>query len=151
MVLIAEPNKITPAITRAAPASKLTPELESFMEIHRKRPRVIAAAEINISSACALTIRARGGVNGIRPVRPVSVLSYRLSLYKGIDSFTIGFVRYLLTPVSRGIDTVFTHCPSPGVPNRGLHRFRFTVSSLSLTETRKSANRPTNLALLRHA
>jgi hypothetical protein len=151
MVLIAEPNKITPAATRAAPASKLTPELESFMENHRKRPKVIAAAEINISSACALTVRARGGVNGIRAVRPVSVLSYRLSLYGGIDSFTIGLVRYFLTPVSRGIDTVFKHCPSPGVPNRGLRRFRFMVSSLSLTETRKSANRPTNLALLRHA
>src|ERR1700676_348097 len=131
MVLIAEPNKITPATTRAAPASKLTPELESFMEHHRKRPRVTAAAERNISSACALTIRARGGVNGgIRPVRPVPVLSYRLSLFNGIDRFKIGLVRYFLTPVSRGIDTVFTHWPSAGVPNRGLRRFRFTVSSL---------------------
>jgi hypothetical protein len=74
-----------------------------------------------------------------------------LSLYNAIDSFATGLVRYLLTPVSRGMDTVFTHCPSLGVPNRGLHRFRFTVSSLSLTETRKSANRPTNLALLPHA
>jgi hypothetical protein len=58
------------------------------------------------------------------------VLPCSLSLYNGVDSFTTGLVRYLLTPVSRGIDTVFTYCPSPGVPNLGLHRFRFTVSSL---------------------
>jgi hypothetical protein len=56
-----------------------------------KRPRVTDAAERNISSACALTIRARGGVDGgIRPVRPVPVLSYRLSLFNGIDRFKEG-------------------------------------------------------------
>jgi hypothetical protein len=47
---MAEKNKIIPATTRAAPASKLTPEFESFMENHKKMPRVIAAPEINISS-----------------------------------------------------------------------------------------------------
>jgi len=43
----------------------LTPELESFIDNHTKIPKVIDATEINISSACALKIRTRGGFNGI--------------------------------------------------------------------------------------
>ena len=77
IVFIAEANRIIPATTNAAPASKLKPELESFIESHTKMPRVIAAAEMNISSACALTIRARGGVNGIG-VRWVQHVRYGL-------------------------------------------------------------------------
>ena len=48
IVFIAEANRIIPATTNAAPASKLKPELESFIESHTKMPRVIAAPEINI-------------------------------------------------------------------------------------------------------
>jgi hypothetical protein len=150
IVFIAEPNRIIPATTNAAPASKLKPELESFIETHTKMPRVMAPAEINISRACARRIRTRGGFNGTGICWIQHVLC-TLWLYNANGVIRIRLVRHFLTPVSRGIDTVFTHRPSAGVPNRGLHRFRFTVSSLSLTETRKSANRPTNLALLRHA
>src|ERR1700688_1997331 len=143
IVFIAEANRIIPATTNAAPASKLTPELESFMENHRKRPKVIAAPEKNISRACALTIRARGGLNGIGVCWVQQVLC-TFWLYNAYGTITIRLARYFLTPVSRGIDTVFTHW--------GLHWFRFTVSSLSLIETRKSAIRPpTHLALIRPA
>jgi hypothetical protein len=65
IVLIAEANRMIPATTNAAPASKLKPELESFIESHTKMPRVMAPAEINNSRACARTIRTRGGCNGI--------------------------------------------------------------------------------------
>ena len=58
-------NKITAATRNAAPANKLTPEFESFIDNHIKMPRVIAAPEINISRACALRIGTRGGFNGI--------------------------------------------------------------------------------------
>jgi hypothetical protein len=73
IVLIAEPNKITPATSNAVPTSKLTPEFESFMDNHTKIPEVIDATEMNISSACALKIRTRGGFNGI--------VGYRTSVY----------------------------------------------------------------------
>jgi len=142
IVFIAEANSIIPATTNAAPTSKLKPELESFIESHTKMPRVIAAPEINISRTCALRIRMRGGLNAIGVCRAQHVFC-TFWLYNSCGTITTRLARYFLTTVSRGIDTVFTH--------RGPHRFRFTVSSLSLTETRKSANRPTNLDLLPRA
>jgi hypothetical protein len=56
---------MTPATNNAAPTSTLTPEFESFMNSHTKTPSVMAATEINNSRACALTIRTRGGFNGM--------------------------------------------------------------------------------------
>jgi len=41
------------------------PEFESFIDNHTKTPRVMAAPEIDISRACALTIRTRDGFNGM--------------------------------------------------------------------------------------
>jgi hypothetical protein len=96
---MAEANKINPATRKAAPASKLTPELESFMENHRKRPTVIAAAEINISSACALTMKARGGFNGIS-VCWVDHVFCTFWLYNAYGTITTRLARYFLTPVS---------------------------------------------------
>jgi hypothetical protein len=87
------------------------PEFESFIETQRKRLRVTAAAEINISGACALTIRARGGFNGIGVCWVQHVLC-TFWLYNAYVTITSGLIRYFLTPVSRAIDTVFTHCPS---------------------------------------
>src|ERR1700730_24641 len=142
MVFIAEASRIIPATTNAAPASKLTPEFESFIANHTKIPRTIDAAEMNSSRACARRIRTRGGLDGIGACWVQHVLC-ALWLYNARGTITTRFARYFLTPVSRGIDTAFEAW--------GPRRFRFTVSSLSLTETRKSANRPTNLALLPHA
>src|ERR1700692_4605146 len=77
MVFIAETNKIIPATTKAAPASKLTPEFESFIANHRKIPRIIDAAEINSSRACARTIRTREGCDRIWPCFVCSTLGIR--------------------------------------------------------------------------
>ena len=63
--LIAEANRIIPATTNAAPASKLKPELESFIDKNMKIPRIMDAPEIKNSRACALKIQRRGGFNGI--------------------------------------------------------------------------------------
>jgi hypothetical protein len=71
---MAETAKIIPATTRAAPASKLNPELESFIDTHIKMPRIMDAPEIKISTACARKIQRRGGFNGIF----VSVIHYVL-------------------------------------------------------------------------
>lgn len=92
---MAEANKINPATRKAAPASRLTPELESFMENHRKRPTVIAAAEINISSACALTMKARGGFNGISVCWVHQVLC-TFWLYNAYGTITTRFGSILL-------------------------------------------------------
>jgi hypothetical protein len=108
MVFIAEANRIIPATINAAPASKLKPELESFIESHTKMPRVIAAPEINISRTCALRIRMRGGLNAIGVCRAQHVFC-TLWLYNSCDTITTRLARYFLTTVSRGIDTVFTH------------------------------------------
>src|ERR1700719_464863 len=142
MVFIAEASRIIPATTNAAPASKLKPELESLIDIHTNRPKIIAAVEMNISRACTRRIKTRGGFNGIGVCWVQHVLGM-FWLYNAYGTITSRLAGYFLTPVSRGIDTVFRHW--------GLQRLRFTVSSLSLTETRKSANRPTNLALLPRA
>src|ERR1700730_12693860 len=109
-----------PATTNAAPASKLKPELESFIESHTKIPRVMAAPEINISRACALTIIARGELNRIGVCWVQDVLC-TFWLYNAYGTITTRLARYFLTPVSRGIDTVFAHWMA--------HWFRFTVFS----------------------
>src|SRR6202051_3843794 len=77
MVFIAETNKIIPATTKAAPASKLTPEFASFIASHRKIARIIDAAEMNSSRACARTIRTREGCDRIWPCFVYSAFGIR--------------------------------------------------------------------------
>src|ERR1700688_244805 len=77
MVFIAETNKIIPATSKAAPASKLAPEFESFIANHRKMPRIIDAAEMNSSRACARTIRTREGCDRIWPCFVYSAFGIR--------------------------------------------------------------------------
>jgi hypothetical protein len=78
IVFVAETSKIIPATTRAVPASKLTPELESFIATHTKTPIVIDAADINSSRACARMIKVRGGFDGIGLVPPTLGFNYIL-------------------------------------------------------------------------
>jgi hypothetical protein len=56
-------NTINPATSNAAPASKLIPEFEPFMDSHINRPSPIAAQEIIISRRCALSTKTRGEFN----------------------------------------------------------------------------------------
>ena len=60
MDFIAKANTISPATSNAAPASKLIPELESFLDNHINDPSPIAAPEITTSRRCALNSRTRG-------------------------------------------------------------------------------------------
>jgi hypothetical protein len=57
--LSAKTHTISPATSKAAPASKLMPELELLIETHINTPRPIAAAEIIISKRWVLSIATR--------------------------------------------------------------------------------------------
>jgi hypothetical protein len=65
MDFIARRNTITPATSKAAPASKVIPEFEPFIDNHINSPTAIKPPEINISRRCALRIRMRGELKGM--------------------------------------------------------------------------------------
>jgi hypothetical protein len=62
---IASRKTITPATSKAAPASKVIPEFEPFIDNHINSPTAMKPPEINISRRWALRIRIRGEFNGI--------------------------------------------------------------------------------------
>ena len=62
---IARRNTITPATSKAVPASKVIPEFEAFIDNHINSPTAIKPPEINISRRWALRIRIRGEFNAI--------------------------------------------------------------------------------------
>ena len=62
---IARRNTITPATSKAVPASKVIPEFEPFIDNHINSPTAMKPPEINISRRWALRIRIRVEFNGI--------------------------------------------------------------------------------------
>jgi len=143
MVLSAEPNKITPATSNAAPTSTLMPEFESFRDSHTKRPRVMDATERNNSRACALTIRTRGGFNGM-----VVYLTFHRSImviYRGwyyYNHFYQNYLTYLLPAIhalfSPSLTTISGIGNHPRLPVMSTRTFLLNCSTGSSSSARKN-------------
>src|ERR1700688_1533468 len=95
------------------------------MDNHTKRPSVIAAPEINISRACALTIRTRGGFNGM-----VAYLTF-VRMHSGyiprmvlLQPFLLELLNMSFTRHSRAIErslTTIRRCGKPCGPAGHVH------------------------------